>query len=165
MGWLEEEVGIIEFKGTFDLKGMIMMMHSYLKHQNYDFYEKLHKAKVPELELEWFCERKTTRYHKYILELEFHFYDLKEVEVKDENGNTKKMMDGRFFIKIDGDVVQDFTGSWGDTKNNSFKKKMKDLYELVTRRDFMMKHAAVLIGEATALRDKTNSFLGMVASY
>ncbi|MFW6230426.1 MAG: hypothetical protein ACOC32_00185 [Nanoarchaeota archaeon] len=159
MGLIADEVGIIKFKGTFDLQGMLRMMHAYIVDRGYDFFETTHKAKVPELELKWKGEKKVTPYERYDIKLEFHFYDLKQIEV-----DGRKMTEGRFTIVFDGDVKRDFQGVW-DTKKSKVQAKLKTFYETVTKKEWMVKHAGTLIGEVAELRDKTNSYLGMVAAY
>ena len=163
MGFIASQVGIIRYKGVFDLNGMIRMMHSYIKHRGYDFYEKTHKAKVPELELEWVCEKKVTGYEMYNIEVNFHFFDLKQIEIED-NGQKRMMTEGRFVISFDGGIDRGYATNW-EENSDPFKAKLKNFYEKITKREWMVNHAITLVNEVTELRDKTNSYLGMVASY
>lgn len=163
MSFIANEVGVVKFKGIFDLSGMLRMMHSYIRHKGYDFYETTHKAKVPELELTWECEKKVTGYEQYKIKIDFHFFDLKQVEIED-NGEKRKMTEGRFTITFDGGVERGFATDWG-SKKDPFKAKLRDFFNKMTEKEWMVKHASALVDEVVELRDKTNSFLGMVASY
>ena len=164
MGFVADEIGgVIRFKGNFDLEGMFRMMYRYLKNKNYDFYETKHKAKIPELEIKWECEKKVTPYYKYKIVIEAHFYDLTQTEIQDENGNTKKMTQGRFSMNFDGDIDKGYSTEW-DEKKNHFSATLKSFYEALTKREFMAKHAQTLILEVAELRDRVNAHLGMVAS-
>ena len=161
--WLNDDLGRVKFKGVFDLNGMFRMMRSYLKYRGYDFYETLHKAKVPELEVEWYCEKKVTGYDKYKVEIKFHFFDLKQVEVE-ENGEKKLMTNGRFSIEFDGEVERGYSSEWNE-KESLWNERLKLLYHRITRKEWMVNHAQTLIDEIVELRDKTNAYLGMVASH
>ncbi len=161
--WLKDDIGRIKFKGIFDLNGMFRMMRGYMKHRGYDFYETLHKAKVPELEVEWFCEKKVTAYEKYKVEIKFHFFDLKQVEIE-ENGEKRIMTEGRFFVDFDGEVERGYASDWNE-KESDWNEKLKQFYHRITRREWMVNHAQTLIDEIVELRDKTNSYIGMVASH
>ena len=161
--FVADEIGIVKFKGLFDLNGMLRMMHSYLKHQGYDFFERKHKAKIPELELGWECEKKVTGYEMYRIEIDFHFYDLRQVEIE-ENGVKRKMTDGRFIITFGGGIERGYNADWED-KKDPWKERLKNFYEQITKREWMVKHARTLVLEVAGLRDKTNSYLGMVTSF
>ncbi len=164
MGLAADDVGMIKFKGTFDLTGLLRMVYAFLKNKGYDFYEDTHKAKPPELELKWLGERKVTPYYMYKVKISFHFYGLKEVDVEDANGNKKKMNEARFTVSFDGDVVKDYAKEWGEKEKENMKL-LKGFYEALTKREFMAKHAEPLIIELSELRDKINSYIGMTASY
>jgi hypothetical protein len=161
--FISDEIGIVKYSGTFDLNGMLRMMHGFLLNKNFDFYETLHKAKVPELELEWLAEKKVTEYEKWYLELKFHFYDLRQVEV-DVQGEKHKMTEGRFTILFSGGTERDYQDSW-DVSSSSTKARLKKFYDMITKKEWILKHASQLIKETTELRDKTTAFLGMIASY
>ncbi|MFP4117315.1 MAG: hypothetical protein ACLFTR_00150 [Candidatus Woesearchaeota archaeon] len=161
--FLGDEIGLVRFKGNFNLDGLLKMMYKFLKTKGYNFYEPKHKAKIPELEIKWIGERKVTPYYKYVIEINIHFYDLTEVDAQDENGNAIKMSNGRFVMSIDGGIDAGYTTEWGEKKSH-FRALLKKFYEALTMREFMAKHAQTLILEATELRTRINSYLGMVAT-
>lgn len=161
--FISDEIGMVRFKGVFDLNGLLRMMHAFLLNKNFDFYERVHKAKIPELELEWHTEKKVTEYEKHYLDISFHFYDLRDVEV-DANGQKRQMTDGRFSIIFSGGVERDYQNAW-ESNTSSVKAKLEKFYNILTKKEWIIKHAAPLIKETTELRDKANAYLGMVASY
>ncbi len=163
INFLGDEIGVVRFKGDFDLQGLLKMIYSFLKTKNYDFYENKHKAKIPELEIGWKAERKVTPYYLYRIEVGIHFYDLAENEVTDEFGNKKRLTNGRFVMEIKGGIERGYATEWEEEKNH-IRALMKNFYEALTKREFMAKHAQTLIFEAAELRDMVNSFLGMVAA-
>ena len=162
-GILGEDVGVVRYKGYFDLQPMLRMIYSHLKKKNYDFYEKVHKAKIPELELDWMGEKKVTPYYKYVLEINIHFYDLIEVEIDDGNGGKRKTNHARFAVTIDGEVKTGYSTDW-DEKKSSKMETFKKFFETLTKREFMAKHAQTLILEGVELRDKLNGYLGLTVS-
>lgn len=163
MGMIAEEIGIIRYKGTFDMTGLLRMIKHYLEtERRYTFYERMHKAKIPKLELKWHADRKTTGYYKYNIDLEFVFHNVKEVEVE-VNGHKKKMTHARMWLKFDGGVDKDFTNTWHGEKSE-IRAKLQHFFEnVIMKKEFLAKHALPLIGEVTVLRDKIYAYLGMVA--
>ena len=161
--FLGDEIGLVRYKGDFDLQGLLRMIYSFIKNKDYDFYEPKHKAKIPELEIKWIGEKKVTAYYMYKLEVVIKFYDLRETEVQDEKGNTKKMNNARFVIRIDGGIETGYSTEWDENKSHH-KSLLFKMYEALTDREFKVKHAYSLVMEATELRDRINSYLGMVAS-
>lgn len=155
-----DDLGLFKFKGVFDLDGMLRMIQGWIVHKQYDFYETLHKAKSPELELEWHGERKVAAYYKYHIYISFKFFDRKEVEIEMPDGSKKKMVDARFWIKFDGAIERDFEGTW-DASKNRWHARLKKFFEASTKREFLSEHAAELVDEIRGLMAQTKSYLGM----
>ncbi len=163
MGFISSEIGIVRFKGTFDMTGLFRMIKHYLvTERRYTFYENMHKAKIPKLELKWHAERKTSGYYKYNIDLEFVFHNVKQVEVE-INGVPKKMTQARMWLKFDGGIDKDFSGAW-EADKSALRTKLKHFFEnVVMKKEFLAKHALPLIEEVTELRDRIYAYLGMVA--
>ena len=61
----------MRYSGTFDLDYLYTRMRKWYADRKYFFQEKVHKFKPPELELEWWGQRKETGYRKIITEMKF----------------------------------------------------------------------------------------------
>ncbi|MFP4112709.1 MAG: hypothetical protein ACLFUO_06980 [Candidatus Woesearchaeota archaeon] len=157
---LTGDIALLHYKGVFDLQGLYKMMRAWFADKQYDFYETLHKAKPPELELEWVASRKVSGYIKHFVYIEFHFWGLHDIEAV-VDGVKKPMNEGRFTLKFDGEVKTDYEGSW-EEERSSLRAKMKYLYEnYIIKKDLLLNDADLLVNEIRALKDKTKDFLGM----
>jgi hypothetical protein len=154
------DLAIIHYKGVFDLQGLYRMMRKWFSDKEFDFYETLHKAKAPELELLWKGERKVSGYIKHFVKLEFHFWGLHDIEVVID-GEKKKMNEARFTIKFEGEVETDYEGSW-EEERSKLRKKLKHFYtNFVIKKELMLNHYDFLAEEIRELQNKTKAFLGM----
>lgn len=120
---------MIEYEGPFDMDTLYKKSFDYISKLNYEVNETGYKNKTDELEISWIGKRKLNSYVQLIVEVEFHFWNLKDVEYStDGNPNNKKRMKyGRFKITLKGDIEtgydDDFkTNVWGSTP---FAKKLK----------------------------------------
>ena len=157
---IKGDLAVIHYKGNFDLEGLYRIMKAWFDMNQYDFYENLHKAKKPELELEWRAEKKISGYIKHHVEISFHFWGLKEVEAIID-GKKKQMNHARFFIRFKGSVQTDYEGSW-EVEKSSLRAKLKHFYETyIIRRELEANQYDELVIEIRELQDKTKEFLGM----
>lgn len=120
---------MIEYEGPFDMDALYKKSFDYISKLNYEVNETDYKNKTDELEISWIGKRKLNSYVQLIINVEFHFWNLKDVEYSIDGNpdNKKRMKYGRFQIKIHGDIEtgydDDFkTNIWGSTP---FAKKLK----------------------------------------
>ncbi len=109
------------FKGLFDLKTLYQSMYLWFDQNKYDFYEKLYKEKPPELEIEWFAEKKETDFVKFNIHVNFHFWDLQRGVKAVKKGKETSLANARFKIMIWGEVEIDYQGRW---EGSFFKEKV-----------------------------------------
>jgi hypothetical protein len=151
------------YKGTFDLNGLYNLCRKFFNEKRYeDFYETLHKAKTPELELEWTAAKKMTSYYKHYVYLTFHFWGVKYIESV-VDGKPKKLVNCRFTVTFDADIKDDYDGAW-ETEKSPFRAKLKYFYEnYIVKKEYMVNHYDVLVEEIRELQDRMKDYLGMEA--
>lgn len=127
----------IKYRGTFDFDALFKMLHDWFKHRKYDLYEGKYKHKIDtkgaEQEIGWMAERKITHYFKYKFNIDFKFWELKDIDVE-----GKKMQYGRVRIYITPTVFFDYGERFEKTP---FLKKLHDFFiNVVYLDDFAVFH-------------------------
>ena len=78
----------VKYKGIYSWTGLYDLMHKWFTAREFEFHEKLYKDKTsPELsetEVKWWAIRKVSGYIMYRIEIFFHLWNLKEIEVVKE---------------------------------------------------------------------------------
>jgi hypothetical protein len=101
----------LRYNGVFDFNGLYRMMYNWFFKQRYEFHEDLYKEKVDtignELEIKWRAEKKITEFIKYIINVEFHLWNMLDVEVI-RNGEKVKMTKARMQIILKASTVADY---------------------------------------------------------
>jgi hypothetical protein len=148
----------IKYQGIVDFESLYRTMVHWFRSRKYDFYESLYKDKPPELELEWTAKRKLDDFYQYKINIEFHLFDIREVEVIKE-GVKKKMIDCRMMIQFDPIVVWDWQDRW---KGNKFVEMAFKFYtQYVIMRELELKYADPLWYHTYQLHEKVKECLGM----
>jgi len=134
-----EAMPIIRYTGIFDYDKVYRDMAAWYGMWGYELQENTHKHKVPlpsgvEQEIKWTGWRKVNEYVKFWVDVHFHGYELKDVEVV-KDGVKKKMTRGRVMITVSGKMDLDysdrFTGKVGELiqhimHNYVWKKKIEN---------------------------------------
>jgi hypothetical protein len=141
---LEKKIPVttLKYKGIFDIGALYKFMSSWLINEKFTFYETSYKHKGLELELSWQGDKKVTAYVKYIMNIEFHFYGITDVDVI-KDGKKKKMQDSRVVIKFFGKVETDYKDIYGDNnwEKNSFLHQAKIFFEnYIIKQDLDINH-------------------------
>lgn len=114
----------IRYNGVFDFNGLYRMMYNWFFKQRYEFHEDLYKEKIDtignELELKWRAEKKITPFIKYIINVEFHLWNMMEVDVI-KNGQKVKMVKTRMQIIMKASTVADYSQRF---KESNLTKKL-----------------------------------------
>jgi hypothetical protein len=102
----------IRYTGVYDIGSVYNAIRNWLDMRRYDYMETLNKDKVSTVfgnEVEWKMrpEQKVDGFIKYHIEVDTHFYDVKEFEAV-VDGKKTKLTDGKFWIKISGSVEFDW---------------------------------------------------------
>ena len=119
----------IRYSGVFDFDGLYKMMYNWFFKQRYEFHEDLYKDKVStplgtEVEIKWHAEKRFTEFVKFYINIEFHLWDVSEVDVI-KNGRKIKMTRCRMQIKFAGKTIADYAERFEETK---FTKKLLDVF-------------------------------------
>ena len=98
---------IVKYKGTFHQEGLYQRIYDWLIHQGYEVHEGKHKHKMGNLggeqEVKWEGSRKLNHFIKYIIKIEYKFWELKPVEVRGEH-----MTYGRFHVVLNASFEMDY---------------------------------------------------------
>lgn len=119
----------IKFRGLFDMPGLMKTMRNWIEYQGFEFHELGVKHKVPspmgaEQEFKWWGWRKVNDYIKYHIYVEFHFWDVLEVDVIKE-GKKQKTTSAGFRIDLHGTTEVDWQNRFAGSK---FLQALGDFY-------------------------------------
>ena len=105
----EIDAGEVKIKqlGTFDLDEVISTIRKWLKKRKYGYFEKKHKYKPDEREIEIEVDKKVNEYVKNDMEVSILATDLKEVEVI-KDGKKEKKLHGKIMISVKGKMYLDW---------------------------------------------------------
>ncbi|MCK5643744.1 MAG: hypothetical protein KAJ19_23285 [Gammaproteobacteria bacterium] len=154
----------LRFEGVFDLEGLYSFMRGWFTSRKYIFIEKGYKYKVPsplgaESEIAWQAWRKIDDQVKYHISIDFHFWDLKQVEVI-KDGVKQKLYNARFFIDFQGKVEVDYQNQFEGTPFKKFLGKI--LYgRILTWKRELGVHWDNLYYSIVDLYSEVRGFLGM----
>ena len=120
---------ILRYSGLFDFDGLYSMMAQYLKVNRYWFHEYKYKHKVPsplgaEQEIFWRGEKKVNEYIHYSIFLDFHLWEMTEVEVV-QKGVKKTLTSAKMQINIIGFMDIDWEKRY---EQSVFLQALKDFY-------------------------------------
>ena len=130
----------IKYKGTYDWQGLYQMMWQWMVRHRYRVHEDRYREKHGsplggDLKMEMHGEKEVTDYIKYYIELYFRVYDLKEFDVV-VNGKTKKMTNGRIWIRVKGHYQLDYSNRF---KGNKFLEALGRGYDKVQQKFIELK--------------------------
>ncbi|RMF55571.1 hypothetical protein D6745_01705 [Candidatus Woesearchaeota archaeon] len=115
----------LKYAGIFSWQGLYKTMNEWFQEREFEFHEKLYKDKIkpvlPEIEIKWYAERKVTGFIMYVINVEFHIWDLEEVEIM-KDGKKEQTNRARFLIDFSGSVVIDYAGQF---EHSEFRKKIE----------------------------------------
>jgi len=156
---------ILKYKGIFDISTLYRFIAEWLINEGFEFQEKVYKHKPPEIELSWVARKKITGYVLYQINLEFHFYGIKDIEVI-KDGIKRKMQDARVEITFSGKVETDYPDIYGERRwdKSAFTAKLKDIFEdYVIKKDIDFKHVDPLYYYILKFYEDVKKFLEMQA--
>ena len=144
------------YEGLFDYDGLYLMMQRWLSKKGYNFYETKYKHKPMELgeesEIEWVAEKKVTGYYMHFIKIEFHLWDINDVEIKGKTWSQARME-----INFTGTLILDYEGNWG---KNAVLKFLRDFYhEYVIKEPIDHIWGEDMRLEILALAEDTKKFL------
>ena len=155
-------IPFIRYSGVFDFDGLYKMMYNWFFKQRYEFHEKLYKDKVStplgmELEVKWEAHKKITEFIQFWIYVEFHLWDVSEVEVI-KNGHKVKMTRCRMQIKFTGETKMDYANRFEE--NETSKKLFTILTEKIMNKDIEFLYTDRLTYIIYELHAEVKKFLG-----
>ncbi len=150
----------LRYRGLFDFDGLYNTCAQYLKANRYWFHEYKYKHKVPsplgaEQEIYWRGEKKITEYIEYELYLDFHLWEMTEVEVI-QKGIKKTLTNARLKVRLHGIMNIDFEKRY---EQSTFLQALKDFYN-----KYILKRELESIFWDT-LHYRTQKFLNVIKEY
>jgi hypothetical protein len=153
---------LIKFKGLYDYEGVYRFMWDWLERHRYRVHEDRYKDKLftalgTEIEPKWTADRKVDEYVQYIIVIEWHLWDAKDVEI-DEGGVKKKLTTGRMTIILKGTVNLDYGGIF---KGKGFIPFLGNVYKKMRKREIENVFLQGLEDEVFMLQSEIKNYLNM----
>ncbi len=159
--------GTIRYSGIFDWDGLYLAIADWFKRYRYFFHEETYKHKVPspfgaEQELDWWGEIEVNEYIKFKIRVEFHIWDMTEVEIV-KDGKKKLLTNARIQIKLSGVLTRDFQGKFD---KNKWTKALRTFYnEYMFRRLFESGYSDMLYYRMWNLHTYIKKYLDMQTAW
>jgi hypothetical protein len=155
---------IIRYNGLFDFNGLYQLMTDWCKNYGYIWREKFYKHKVPshqgaEQEISWICEKDVTEWIHYTIDIYFHIWDLKEIEISSDSKN-KPLSSGRIEITIRPVLSWDWQEKF---KGGKFTEWMGKAYAKLYQKELESVYYDTLHYRALNLQNLIKKFLDMQA--
>lgn len=153
----------MKYKGVFDFYGLLKEMQNWFILQDYKHYEKQYKHKVPspagaEQEIEWMAQTNATEYVRYQIDIFFHIYDMKDVEVV-KDGKKQKMQFARMLIEMDGKIIFDWQNRFSDSPFSRFLQKL--YHDFVFKKDMFFYYDDQLYYRIYKLQRLAKDYIGL----
>ncbi len=126
----------LRYSGVFDLSGLYYATKAwYTSVYATVNWEKLYKDKVSgpgvrEVEINMVGFVKWDRYRRWVIEVSFKSWDIKEVVV-----DGKSVVQGRIEIKIDGQIDYDYADMYTKNAKSKFVKLLGKILQRVVKKD------------------------------
>ncbi|MBW2996533.1 hypothetical protein KY332_04505 [Candidatus Woesearchaeota archaeon] len=155
----------IRYKGPFDFDGLYNLIVQWMKARKYWFHEKKYKHKVPlptgaEQEITFIGDRDVTEFIKYEIKVDFHLWDMTEMEVE-VKGVKKPITNARMQIILSGKVIVDPEARFG---KSTFFINIRDFFlKYVLKKDIETVYGDELYYRVNKLHAAIKEFLDMQA--
>jgi hypothetical protein len=119
----------LKFQGIINYEGLFKLIRQWFLDQGYEFHHEVLKHKLPspagyEQELKMSGWKKVNEYSKFNIQLYFHVYDIKDVEVIKE-GKKTRLKSLRLTLEISPSVDLDYTKRFGGSR---FLQGLQDFF-------------------------------------
>ncbi len=157
---------ILRYQGIFDLDSLYQMVVEWFWQREYLFQEKAYKHKVPfptgaEQEVSFSGDKKVTDYYKYIIEVDFHTWDQRDIEVNID-GAKKTLTTARIEIRIKGILELEH----GIEKKDKLSKFLGNIYrKYIVRKEVESLWYDTLYYETYKLHYEMKKLLDMQTKY
>jgi len=118
----------ISHTGILDFKEFLQLMRDFFGNYNYDITEKVYDTKVTteglkNTMIKWDADRRLDDYNKAIFKISYSLSDYKEIYVE-----KKKVIDGKFKLKIELEMERDYDENWKKAPTRRFLRAVYDKY-------------------------------------
>ena len=156
-------IAMIKYRGVFDCDGLLRLVYNWLSEYQMEVHESKYKHKVPdsrgaEDEIAIYGFRRTNAYIKNYITADFHFWDMKDVDVI-RNGVKQRMTSARMKVNLIPRVEMDFQRRF---PNSPFYRGLQDFYhKYIMRKDIENYWEDELYYHTLKLHQKIKEFLDM----
>ena len=129
----------IQYKGIFDMQDLYESIADFFSQKKFKFYEKQQRHRRPgpfgaEILYQFEANRAIEEYYKWFVYVTIETFDMHEIEVLMKDGSKKKMMKGRIWIQLYGQVDTDYHKVW---ERNYWLAVLKGFYnKYVIRKEY-----------------------------
>lgn len=123
----------IQYKGVWDMEGLMKMLTDFFTKEKFKFYERMQRHRHPgpfgvERLYRFDAERNLDEYCKWTVSITMETFDEHDVEVVQKDGSRKKMAKGRLWIQLSGAIVIDYENRWETSWWNISLRKFMNRY-------------------------------------
>lgn len=124
------------FKGVFDYQDLYKKVNDWLIYRGYQLHEIRyeHKDHGRELRIDWDAWKKINEVVKFKLLVHYQVWEIEYVNVTQPDGQVKKLMKARMYVRLTRNLDFDYTDSFG--KSTLKKHMLKFLYQKVFKEFF-----------------------------
>ena len=146
----------IAHTGVLDFKEFLQMLKDFFGNYNYDITEKVYDTKTIEglktTTIKWDADRKLDDYNKGIFKLTFSLNDYKDTYVE-----KKKVIDGKFKLKLEVEMERDYDENWKKVPTRRFLRSIYDKYIAEKKQSKVDKEVKETLQR---LREQVKKYLG-----
>ncbi|MBS3131050.1 hypothetical protein J4212_01340 [Candidatus Woesearchaeota archaeon] len=130
MAHMQHYTNYLKYKGVWDMQDLYESMADFLRQQKFRLREVVYKHKRPspfgvDRQYVWEATKEVEDYYRFHLDIFFHTYDARDIEVTMRDGAKKLYTKGRFWVQIRGAIVSDPDKRWED---RLFFAKLRNYY-------------------------------------
>ncbi len=158
---------IIRYIGVVDFEGLYNLVCKWLRYRKFQVYEDLHKFKPPEIEIKLDCRRKKTSYKRDRINIHFHMFKNKDVEVL-KGDKVVKMIDVRLKIKFSSFIETGYANElgWDRWQTSRFFLTLRNfINKHIIKKEIDMVDSDTLYYELYELHQKVKEYLDLEARY
>ncbi len=158
----------LEYKGIFDTPNFFRLVDAFYFERGMEKRDnKMYEYKTPKgkfIEWENYTWKKfTSEYIRAMIKMRVLMFELKPVDVMNEDDNTKaKLMHGKVIIFIDGLIENDFEHRWDE---NPFFIFLRTMYEKFFYKVYTERFEQRLTHDCHQLYDMMEKFFNMYSHY
>ena len=151
----------VKYNGLFDFKETYQFIYRYLMEEGYDVEEQKYIEEVgsdaKKVEINWVATKKISDYFKNEIKLAWRIIGMKSVEV-DKGGQKIKMNTGTIEIKVTGNLIKDWEGTW---ENNSTMKFLRGIYDKYIVEGRIKRYEQKLFADTNDISEQIKAFFSV----